>query len=366
MPDMTAGDDATQIHTDYGTINYGTNMTVTDVLEIGKSAARTVMLESWPIAERLIDQRIEIILDRIIKQMQERGEYLFERFKDPRFLAPLVTVQRSYAETGDDELGGILSGLLVDLAAEPIRSRREIVLRESVDCAPKLTTNHLNALSVILRLTRLTFNRVLDVSQLLTLMDHEYAPYYDAIPQDSFEYSYMGATPAGTYVPAIGGSIYDTVYYAHRNAMYDPFDHTELLQVASGSIEEIESQLNEIIQLIEVPYQLSVVGPASTHKLKLKYEHVNSVLSNDTKIINALPSTHQKLREFLRSRSIDKKQFKAKMHDDTPELAQFLDVLDTTSALHFNMSPVGIMLARHEIATRSPETAAKVDTLFEG
>ena len=363
MPDMTAGDDATQIHTDYGVINVGTILTASEVIEIGKGAARTVLMESWPFAEKLIDQRIHEILESIIRKMQEKDESLLNRFRDPRFLGPLVSIERSYAETGDPELGGILSGLLADLAGEPIRSRREIVLRESIECAPKLTTQHLNALTVILRLTRFTHKLVVDPADLIRLLDSELRPYFRAIPTDSFDYSYMGATQAGTHVPAIGHTVYSQIFTAHRNAMYPPFEINEIAQLYAGpSIEQITSDMNEIAHMMELPYALSQMG---IEKLKLKSDLVTKILSPNPNVVKSLTEAETKFREFLRGKSINEQQFTDLIRDQSPELAEFFDLIERTGALHFQLSPVGIMLARHEMENRSPETAAQVDTMFE-
>lgn len=356
------GDDATQVYTDSGVINIGTVLTVTEVREIALDVARSVFLDSLPIARDLIVARTEHITDEVIRKITEKHEKLYQRFQDPRFLGPLASIQRNFAETGDPELGGILSGLLADLAGEPIRTRREIVLRESIECAPKLTTQHLNALSVIFRVQRVVHNLAIDANQLLSLLDGELRPYFGAIPADSFDYSYIGATQAGTYIPTVGGNVYGRVYWSHQNAMYEPFDVNELPQIFSGGIEQIESDLNEIVHMIEVPYELSQAG---VQKLKLKHDQVTRILSNDSKMIQELTAAETRFREFLRNRSISEQAFTANVRDTNPDLAQFFDLIDSTGALHFHLSPVGIMLARHEMENRSPETAAQVDTLFE-
>lgn len=363
MPDMTAGDDATQIHTDYGVINVGTILTVTEVRAIALDVARSVFLDSLPIAKDIINARTENITDEVIRKIAEKDEQLFERFKDPRFLGPLASSQRNFAETGDPELGGILSGLLADLAGEPIRSRREIVLRESIECAPKLTTPHLNALTVIFSITRFIHKLVVDPADLISLLDSELRPYFGSIPTDSFDYGYMGATQAGTYVPAIGTSIYGQIFATHRNAMYPPFEINEIAQLYAGpSIEQITSDMNEIAHMMELPYALSQMG---IEKLKLKSDLVNKILSPNPNVINSLTEAETKFREFLRGKSINEQQFTDLIRDQSPELAEFFDLVERTGALHFQLSPVGIMLARHEMENRSPEMAAQVDTMFE-
>ena len=68
MPDMTAGDDATQVYTDSGVINIGTVLTVTEVREIALGVAKSVFLDSLPIARDLIVARTEHITDEVIRK----------------------------------------------------------------------------------------------------------------------------------------------------------------------------------------------------------------------------------------------------------------------------------------------------------
>ncbi|WP_369758420.1 LPO_1073/Vpar_1526 family protein [Mycobacterium sp. 141] len=356
---MTAGNDATQIHTDYGTINVGTVLTITEIREIALDVAKSVFLDSLPIAKDLIMGRTEQITDEVIRKIAEKDEMLYERFKDPRFLGPLASSQRNFAETGDPELGSILSGLLADLAGEPIRTRREIVLRESIECAPKLTTHHLNALSVIIRITRFVHHLTIGPNELISVLHDKLCPYYSAIPTDAFDYGYMGATQAGTFVPGLGSTVYARIYNAHRNAMYDPVDANELPQIVSGTLAEMNADLNEIVQIIEIPHVLS-----GSQKFKLKTSAVKRILSVDRQVIKSLSGAEAKFRDFLLNHSIDEKQFTAMIRDTSPELAKFLDLIQSTNALSFQLSPVGMMLARHETENRSPETAAQIDALF--
>lgn len=357
---MTAGDDATQAYTDSGVINVGTIITVSEIRAIALDVAKSVFMDSLPIAKDLIMARTEHITDEVIRKIAEKDENLYERFRDPRFLGPLASSQRNFAETGDPELGGILSGLLADLASEPIRSRREIVLRESIECAPKLTTQHLNALSVIFRITRFVHHLTIGPNELISVLHDQLSPYYSEIPKDSFDYGYMGATQAGTFVLSLGTTIYGQIYNSHRNAMYDPIDASELPQAFSGPIEQITADMNEIVRMIEIPHVLS-----GTQKFKVNSEAAKRLLSVDREVISSLGSGETKLRDYVKNRSINEKQFAAMIRQNNPELAQFLDLVQSTRALSFQLSPVGMMLARHEMENRSPETAAQMDALFD-
>lgn len=359
---MSAGNDAVQMHTDHGTINYGTVLTLSEVLEIGKGAARTVLMESWPFAEKLIDQRIQIILESLIKKMQEKDEALLNKFRDPRFLAALVSIEKSFAETGDIELGEILTGLLTDLASKELRSRREIVLREAIECAPRLTTKHLNALSVILRIDRIRYPFDRTVAVFISSLAGDLSPYFNAIPDDNFDYEYMGATEAGTYLRMVESNIFERVYYSHRNALYEPFaidDFVNYLKEKVPSIEEFTACLNDVSGL------LKVVPDDPQNRIKLDWEDGERVLRYADQGTHTVTLGEQYLHEFLMSRSMSLSQFEDAIRNQQPELGKFLDTLQSSRAFDFRLSPVGIMLARHEIGSRSPESAAQIDALFD-
>lgn len=360
--DMNAGDKATQIYTDSGVVNIGNNLTATEVLEIGKGAARTVLMESWPFAEKLIDQRIEIVLESLIRKMQDKDESLLNRFRDPRFLAALVSVEKSFAETGDNELGEVLTGLLTDLASKEIRSRREIVLRQAVECAPRLTTRHLNALSVIFRIDKLRYPFAANATTLITELTNDLSPYFDAIPEDNFDYEYMGSTEAGTYLRMTTSNYLERVYYGHNNALYEPFDIMEFTKGLNQGppIEDIQSRLNDVIGLLRTS-----PGGGSEKQLKLDWDASLRILNNDDQVINELKPGEKNLRAFLKNRSISFDSFSTLVQEQQPELAAFFDKLQRSRAFDFRLSPVGLMLARHEIASRSPEDAEIIDTLFD-
>lgn len=145
--------------------------------------------------------------------------------------------------------------------------------------------------------------------------------------------------------------------------MYEPFDVSEFATIfAAETIEEVQADVSEAGQMIEVPYELSEAG---IQKLKLKTDNAIRILSVKQEVIQQLTSAENKFRIFVRDRSITEQQFETAIREQSPNLTQFLDQLQRTGALSFQLSPVGIMLARHEMESRSPETAAQLDVLFE-
>jgi hypothetical protein len=291
----------------------------------------------------------------ITKTVQVDPE-LLERFNDPRAQVALLKAQHAYGETGDDDLAAILAGLVVAQVAESARTRQEIVAREAIECAPRLAAQHLNALVVIVLLTRMSYRTVLDVDNLLEALDRDLRPYYDAIPNEQFEYTFMGATAAGIFLPGLGRDVYNQLFITHPNAMYSPFSLNDLprewIVTEEAGVE------------IGAMFWLQQADPIENSTVKLRPEAADIVLRSDPNAQPPLTEIQSKIREFIKARSITQEEFVALLRETKPEMARFLDTVTSTMMLHFQPSAVGLMLARHVVAVRSQRTAEEMDKMF--
>lgn len=331
---------------------------------VTEERAREIALELWQNnaprlaseANSTYDGRAIKMTTEVITKTVEIDPDLLERFKDPRAQVALLKAQEAYGETGDDELGDILAGLVVALVAEPTRTRQEIVVREAIECAPRLTAQHLNALVVIVLLTRMSYRNAPDVDTLINALDDELQPYYDAVPTESFEYTYMGATAAGLFLPGLGHNVYNKIFTAHPNAMYPGFAPDELPEEWTPN-QEAGAELGAMLWAQRAE-------PIENIRVKLRPEAAETVLRADQNAQPPLTEMQQKLRDFVKERSIGEEEFVARLREKKPGLAAFLDTVTSTMALHFQPSAVGLMLARHAVAVRSTRTAVEMDKMF--
>ncbi|MCA2245002.1 hypothetical protein JF781_21845 [Mycobacterium sp. WUMAC-067] len=302
------------------------------------------------------DGRAMKMTTEIITKTVQVDPDLLERFNDPRAQVALLKAQQAYGETGDEELAAILSGLVVAQVAESARTRQEIVAREAIECAPRLAAQHLNALVVIVLLTRMSYRNAIDVDSLLDALDAQFRPYYDSIPNDQFEYTFMGATAAGIYLPGLGRDVYNQLFIAHPNAMYPPFSPNDLPTEWTVT-EEAGVELGAM-------FWLQQADPIENSTVKLRPDAADIVLRSDPNAQPPLTEIQSKLREFIKDRSITQEHFVARLREKKPEMARFLDTVTSTMALHFQPSAVGLMLARHAVAVRSQRTAEEMDKMF--
>lgn len=304
--------------------------------------------------------RFQEFTDIVLARFEGRGAFLYSRFTDPRFIAPLASSHRAFAETGDRALGEILAGLLVEFAeVTPVRSRREIVLREAIECAPKLTSSYFAALATILLLQQKTFYRS-GLNDLLTAIDDEFEPYRNRLPLSRLDASHMAAVGTGDYYLGLdlAGGPYGAIHRKYANLMYEPFP----LQDAPESV-RIEDAKSPILGYVDTSE-----GDPTQGTVRVLPDFANELLSQDFKVqAESLkwPAYKKDLRRFIQERAITVADLKRKIVDSHPELGRFMNHVEEMQFVVFTLSPVGIMLARQEIARHSPQDAAQIDAFFK-
>lgn len=368
-----AGDNAQQYQAG-GNIIIVQGVTEERAREIAEIASREVVLrESRAVAEVVITERTDQLTNRIFEGINQRDTTLFGRFGDPRFLAAFTSAQRSYAETGAEDLGLVLASLLVHLAAQPIRTTWEIILRQAIEIAPLLTSGHLKALAVNMYLTRFSFNQPYDTEMLIRSLDTVFRPYYGGLPKSSVDYSYMSSTGVGTYMDGLqdlGNKPYQLLHKRYPNSMYPAFTFGEMRETLLSDDNENRDENEKLLGvLVDSPEDVvqteqgTVIKPEAA-RFRVAPDHVATVLGNRIPE-QELTDAQKTLRSLIRQRSLSAEQFGDKIAELQPELADFLNHLESTSAMNFQLHPVGTLLGRHEIGDKVPHLAAQIDAAFD-
>lgn len=366
-PQINSRDGSIHAHAEPGGVNNIVQLTRADAKQNSINAGESLLLpeinsigspEARATAEEIMKRRLVEFTDMTLDRINMKDPALYSRFADPRFLAPLARAHRSYAETGDKDLGNTLAKLLADLAAEPIRSRREIVLREAIDCAPRLTNRHLNLLSVIAQIDQIRHTDIIDTDELIDELYASLSPYIGEVPTDAFEYEYMSATSVGTYIRKTTWPAVTQIHGTHRNSMYPALiaqDFVEL-KINQSEVDKYFAPLTADDDVTEQDRRYRLEHKASEDLKNPKYNDPKSP-DHDARL--------WEIYEMLEARSINIETFGEQIREKHPDLSNFLDILDETHALDFDLSPVGIMLAKHQISDIAADTAALFDGAFE-
>lgn len=378
---MEAGDEAVQILNEKGTVNVnGLQVTLTELRQMSLDASRAEVLPAARVvaskaAIETIDSRIEVLTERVIERINERDPGLFARWDDPRFLAALTSAQRSFAETGDEDLADTLSSLVVELAAQPIRSRREIILRQAITVAPQLTTEHINALVINLYLSHFKIGQPYSTDQLIRAFNSLFEPLYDRLPTSQLDYLYMSSTGVchRSELGAFASTPYQVIYERYPNSMYPAFTYADLREnLLSDDYEHREAVGDLLLIFVGRAGDIILKADGSTSvtregaRFRVHEKSISRVLARERDVASLkLTPAELALREKVLDRTISLDEFTTKVSAIAPELDACLDQLRRTSALTHSLQPVGLVLARQVVSATAPKLAAVVDDALE-
>lgn len=340
--------------------------------EISQTVSReTVLREGRAVAETVINERVEYLTNLIFELIKRIDTKIFNRFEDPRFLAALTSAQRGYAETGDTDLANELASLIVGLAAQPVRSRNEIFLRQAIEVAKQLTTEHISALSVQTYLTNFKLGEpYFEPEWLINALNTLLSPYYGKIPDSPLDYQYMASMGAcyADQLRSFASGPYKILHDRYTNAMYPSLttaDVEELISPENPDCDEFEKLLGyHAASQDDVREQDGVTLVTVTGaRFRLTPEAAVRVFARarDVGMPPELTPAEQRLHDIISPRMLSTDEFKNKIAELKPELAEFLDSVQRAGLLNYHLLPVGLVLAQHEIQDRAPQLAAVID-----
>lgn len=129
---------------------------------ISYEAARSIALEVYGAnivkmseeAAQLATRRAEHLTEKFLSNVIERYPEAIVSMQDPGMQMAIFLAQKEYARSGDADLESLLIDILVERANHNEQSVDKIVLDESLTVVPKLTIEHLDALTVNFLLIR--------------------------------------------------------------------------------------------------------------------------------------------------------------------------------------------------------------------
>jgi hypothetical protein len=370
-----SGDNSQQFQAGRDNIFIYQGVTEERAREIAVEVGRTILVESRAVAGQLISERADHITDMVIERVNVKDPALFARFEDPRFLAALTSAQRSYAETGDSDLADVLAGLVVGLASQPIRSRREIILRQAISVAQQLTTEHINALAVKVYLTSLKLTEPYDTEHLIRAFDTLLSHYYGRVPSSPIDYGYMSSTGVcyTDQLSAFASGPYQILHSTYLNSMYPAFTFSEMRETLLSDENENREEYGQLLGVIaksadgvtRTDRGTVFANPEEDALFRVAPDHVATVLTNIPAVEQQLTEPQKQLRAMVQPRLLSVEEFQQKVAEVKPELADFLNFIQKTSALNFHLHPVGFIIAQHEIRSRAPQLATLIDAAFD-
>ena len=234
---QSAGDSAEQYQAGNDIIiNQG--MSYTEVKEIALDVFKANFIELSGQASSLAKERAEDITEQLLGKLVKVSDS-FQFASDPDFQYSMYVVQREYARTGNDELGDLLTDILVERSQQTERDILQVVLSESLLVAPKLTSEQISALALTHSLTKINFSSAENLEELDSIFSeiHQHVQKASLITESAvLHLEYAGTLSINHIVMKdIKKKVFDT--YAHLSAQ--DFDYSVVNEDMNRFTEEL-------------------------------------------------------------------------------------------------------------------------------
>jgi hypothetical protein len=166
-------------------------ITAADARAIALDVAKATFYELSGVAKDAMIARVEEITDKFISRLENEFPEGLKKATDPDFQHALYSVQKNYGRTNDKDLGDLLVDLLVDRSKQDHRDLMQIVLNESLEVAPKLTSSQLSILSVAFFLGSSSMRGLTTDDELFELFDKFLVPFVDNINVNEASYQHL-------------------------------------------------------------------------------------------------------------------------------------------------------------------------------
>jgi hypothetical protein len=121
-------------------------------------------------------------LDQYLERIQVEHPQALRSADEPDFRYALYSAQKAAARSGDENLQDVLVELLVDRGKQAQRSLTQLVLNETIEVVPRITTGQMNVLTLAVIFHRIAFPGVSTFDTFLRTMDIFLVPFLDDLP----------------------------------------------------------------------------------------------------------------------------------------------------------------------------------------
>lgn len=306
--------------------------TYQDVKAIALEVFKSNFAQLSDIAMDTAQTRAEEITNQFLDELMKKNPQGLKSAKEPAFQYALFTVQKEYAKSGDKDLGSVLVDILVDRTKEVNRNLMQIVLNESLETAPKLTSNQYTTLSVIFLLKYTRYLRMINFNEFSQYYGRMISPFVSQLVKENACYQHLEYAGCGTI--GIGSrSIEDILLKTYPILFVKPFNKEEVSDLLSQ-----EPKLSAIIS--PSPKDPSLVKPSITEESIMR--ELSLQMSIEASLID-------KLLEIMKKHAMNSHEAKDYSITAHPCMTILYDVWDNSFMKNMTLTSVGIAIAHANI-----------------
>jgi hypothetical protein len=324
-----AGDGSTNLQGQSIVINQG--ITYSDAKDIALDVYKANYIQLSQDAAELARERAEELTDDFLAKLKEEKEEAISEISTPSMQSALYEAQKQYARTGDKDLEELLVDILVERAITPDRNIKQIVLDEALLVAGKLTSEHMDALTINFLMTKIQKNNLLNLESVVSHINTEIIPFTNELSDASSCYEHLEYAGCGSIMEASIIKPIEELYLGRYPALF-----------SKGFTEE--------------KFRNDVGEPALFNRLLIRCFHfVNNiqlscmnvdVIRHVAQEQNISDENLNKLISLFNSTLMNKTEVKEYFLEKTPQIKCLFDLWSNSSISKFTLTTVGIAIAQ--------------------
>lgn len=312
-------------------IQAGGNVTI--VQGITASEARTIALDVYKAnaleltqaAHQIVNDRVQMITDKIVGEIHSRRPEALNSFGDPDFQYKLYESSIAFARTGDVELEKLLVDLMVERASESTRTTKQLILNEAVEVVGKVSQQqHIIIVSVFLaRHSRFLIG---DYKEFLSRIDKLWIRYMSELTKSDLSYKHL------EYLGCMTSSIGSLDFFKNIKNNYGGFF------IKGFKTDQVPEKFRA--------EALKVCGPHLFDNNLIQYMCLNEEsLKAEMNIKGVAPDLHQEVLAHYRSSLLANADIQKKLEHDLPSSKIIFEKWKETPLSRCTLTSVGRALA---------------------
>jgi hypothetical protein len=173
-------------------------VTYAEARQIALDVFRANALELAGLAQETARQRAEHITEKFLSELESRHPAGLQQTSEPDFQHSILEAQKAYARSGDEKLETVLVDLLVERAAERVRSLRQLVLTQSIETISRLTADQVDLITIIFLLRHSRDPSINSRNALIAYFRDKILPLINSVPNSGAIYPYLAYTGVAT------------------------------------------------------------------------------------------------------------------------------------------------------------------------
>lgn len=311
-----------------GNVTIGTS--AAEVRQIALDMARLTFFELAGAAKETLNARVEEITDKVISKLEREYPEGLRKAIDPDFQYALLTVQKQYGRTGDQELGDLLVELLVDRSKHDQRDILQIVLNESLEVAPKLTVPQLAALAIMFLFRYTKDHGVVSDEKLTEYFDEYVLPFSDLLVKNTSTYQHLEFAGCGSV--GAGSRGLEHAFLIHYPGLFSK----------GFALSEAES----VLHLLGKDFLMVCVNDATKFQIKCLDDAQLNLIIEHTK---AVGEQENLIRTLYSKNRMDVKEVRKKCVGLRPYMENVFSCWEDSYMESFNLTSVGMAIGHANI-----------------